>query len=260
MRESLLNIAVQAARIAGDIIIRAADRPDTIKTILLDATGTYVTNVELQANQAIKKFITKFYPNHSFISADTPTFLQHEQCWIISSVDGINNFMRGLPHFAVSIAYSYRQCVEHGVIYDPWRQELFTASRGKGARLNERRIRVVAHKKLGSCFLGVNLQKNITDNNANLVHNVLPLCQEIRYTGATALDLAYVACGRLDGYYAFGCTLWQIAAGIVLIKEAGGIICDHNSGEQYSSNGNIVTANAVILRQLLIILQNTYHT
>lgn len=257
MRESLLNIAVQAARIAGDIIIRAADRPDTLKTVCLDAGGAHVTEVELQAIQAVKKFITKFYPHHGFISADTGAVIQNEQCWIISPVDGNSNFMRGLPHFAVSIAYSYRQCLEHGVIYDPWRQELFIASRGKGARLNDRRIRVAAHKKLGSCFLGVNLHNNITEHHANLVQNIIPLCQEIRYSGATALDLAYVACGRLDGYYAFGCPFWQIAAGIVLIKEAGGIVCDDNSGEQYSSNGNIVTANSVILRQLLIILKNT---
>jgi myo-inositol-1(or 4)-monophosphatase len=258
MREPLINIAVQAARLAGDLLIRALDRPHNIKVYQLSA-NSYITDIEQQISQTISRFITKAYPNHGFVNHEQDSFANHNSCWLIDPSVSTSNFINGLPHAGISIAYSYRQRLEHGVIYDPWRQELFTASRGKGAHLNERRIRVGGHKKLVDSILGLGVNKaNLGQLNqpSQLLATILPLCHELRQSGAIALDLAYLACGRLDAYCVYGGSLTQLAAGLILIKEAGGLVCDHNSGEHHLSSGNLVAANTTILRQLLIILKN----
>ena len=149
----------------------------------------------------------------------------------------------------------HKNRIEHGVIYDPTRHELFVASRGKGAKLNDRRLRVSQRKNLSESLLGTGFAYRHTDKNnpmpVNLFKSVMSICGDIRRAGAATLDLAYVACGRLDGFWEMGLKPWDIAAGILLVKEAGGIICDQNGGEDYYKTGNVVAANPSIMRQFL---------
>lgn len=259
MREPLVNIAIQAARAAGDLIMRALDRPDKM-SIREKNPRNFVTNVDQQVEKEIIAIIHKAYPSHSFFGEESGRSGDNDGLWIIDPIDGTRNFIHGFPHFAVSIAYSYRNRIEHGVIYDPLRQELFTASRGKGAQLNERRIRVSAQKKLENCLLGTGFPshhpKEVQDHYLKMLEGIVPICGDVRRAGAAVLDLAYVACGRLDGFWEMGLNLWDIAAGVLLVKEAGGLVCDPEGGETYLKTGNVVAASPLILRQMLQVFKS----
>lgn len=258
MREPLINIAVEAARNAGTIITRAMQRMDTVK-IAEKAPNDFVTEIDRRVEQEITNIIKKAYPSHSILGEESGLIEGDDYQWIIDPIDGTRNFIHGFPHFAVSIAITYKQKIEHGVIYDPLRQELFTATRGKGAQLNERRIRVSTRKHLEECLLGTGFAYRHVDRTAvlptNILQAVLPNCADIRRAGAATLDLAYVACGRLDGFWEMGLHIWDIAAGLLLVKEAGGLICDLNGGEDYLKTGNIVAANPIIMRQVLKLIK-----
>jgi myo-inositol-1(or 4)-monophosphatase len=254
MREPLINIAVEAARAAGTIIVRAMKRLDTIK-IAEKKPNDFVTDVDQRVEQEITSIIKKAYPSHGILGEEGGEQKGDDYQWIIDPIDGTRNFIHGFPHFAISIAITYKNKIEHGVIYDPVRQELFTATRGKGAHLNERRIRVAQRKHLEECLLGTGFAYRHIDKDATvpgkMLHAVLPICGDIRRAGAATLDLAYVASGRLDGFWEMGLHIWDIAAGILLVKEAGGMVCDPYGGEDYLKTGNIVAANPVIMRQFL---------
>jgi myo-inositol-1(or 4)-monophosphatase len=258
MREPLINIAVEAARTAGTIITRAMQRMDTVK-IAEKAPNDFVTEVDRRVEQEIVNIIKKAYPSHSILGEESGLIEGDDYQWIIDPIDGTRNFIHGFPHFAVSIAITYKQKIEHGIIYDPLRQELFSATRGKGAHLNERRIRVSTRKHLEECLLGTGFAYRHVDRTAvlptNILQAVLPNCADIRRAGAATLDLAYVACGRLDGFWEMGLHIWDIAAGLLLVKEAGGMICDLSGGEDYLKTGNIVAANPAIMRQVLKVIK-----
>lgn len=253
-REPILNIAIEAARAAGIIIIRAMQRMDTVK-VSEKAPNDLVTEVDQRVEQEIISIIHKAYPSHSILGEEGGELAGDDYQWIIDPIDGTRNFVHGFPHFAVSIAVTYKGRIEHGVIYDPVRQELFTATRGKGAQLNDRRIRVASRKRLEECLLGTGFAyRHHTDDHSlpsNILHSILPICGDIRRAGAATLDLAYVACGRLDGFWEIGLHLWDIAAGVLLVKEAGGMACDLHGGEDYLKTGNIVVANPYIMKQFL---------
>jgi len=253
MREPLLNIAVEAARAAGVIITRAMKRLDNIK-VAEKNPNDWVTEIDQRVEQEIISIVHKAYPSHGFIGEEGGEIEGDDFQWIIDPIDGTRNFIHGFPHFAVSIAVAHKNRIEHGVIYDPNRQELFTASRGKGAHLNERRIRVSTRKQLSECLFGTGFAYRHTDKDNPIpkiiLQAIMPVC-DIRRAGAASLDLAYVAAGRLDGFWEMGLHIWDIAAGILLVKEAGGMICDHLGGEDYLKTGDIVAANPVILRQFL---------
>lgn len=254
MREPIINIAVEAARSAGNIITRAMKRLDTIK-IAEKSPNDFVTDVDQRAEKEIISIIKKAYPSHGILGEEGGEIEGDDYQWIIDPLDGTRNFIHGFPHFAISIAVTYKNKIEHGVIYDPVRQELFSASRGKGAKLNECRIRVSPRKHLEECLLGTGFAYRYTNREntvpGKILSSILPICGDIRRAGAATLDLAYVACGRLDGFWEIGLHIWDIAAGILLIKEAGGIICDPYGGEDYLKTGNIVAANPAIMRQFL---------
>lgn len=254
MKDPIVNIAVKAARAAGNIIIRALDRLDTI-SISEKRPNDYVTEVDQQAEKEIISIIRKAHPNHAIIGEESGETGENDFVWIIDPLDGTRNFIHGFPHFAVSIAIRYKNKIEHGVIYDPVRQELFTATRGKGAQLNNRRIRVSKTTQLEDCLLGTGFpfrhSKELIDAYTNTLRAVLPLSGDVRRPGAATLDLAYVACGRLDGFWEMGLQLWDIAAGSLLIKEAGGLVADFQGSENYLKSGNIIAGNPKILKLLL---------
>lgn len=254
MREPIINIATDAARQAGNIIMRALNRLDSIK-VLEKKPNDWVTEVDQRVEKEITNIILKAYPGHSILGEEYGAHEGDEYKWIIDPIDGTRNFMHGFPHFAVSIAFMHKNKVEHGVIYDPIRQELFSATRGKGAQLNERRIRVSQRKQLSECLLGTGFAYRHTDQSdetpAEIFNDLVGLSGDIRRAGAATLDLAYVAAGRLDGFWEMGLKIWDIAAGILMIKEAGGIVCNLDGGEDYMETGNVVAANPMIIRQLL---------
>jgi len=254
MREPLKNIAIEAARAAGVIIVRAMKRLDRI-SIAEKQPNDFVTEVDQRVEQEIVSIIKKAYPSHSILGEEFGAIQGDDYQWIIDPIDGTRNFIHGFPHFAVSIAISYKNKIEHGVIYDPLRQELFTATRGKGAMLNDHRIRVSARKQLSECLLGTGFAYRHQDKHnpipGKILDVMIPASGDIRRAGAATLDLAYVACGRLDGFWELGLRPWDMAAGSLLIKEAGGIVCDIDGSEDYLKTGNIVAANPAIIRQLL---------
>ncbi len=255
MRNPFINIATTAARSAGTIIVRALDRLDKIK-VSEKQPNDYVTEIDQAAEKEIIATIRKAYPNHGIIAEESGESLSDDDyVWIIDPLDGTRNFIHGLPQFAVSIAVSYRGKIEHGVIYDPIRQELFIASRGKGAQVNDRRMRVSTHKNLDECLLGTGFPFRHSPAHIEAytksLNSIIPLCGDVRRAGAATLDLAYVAAGRLDGFWEMGLKPWDVAAGSLMIREAGGLVCDFAGTENYLDNGNIVAANPKILKLLL---------
>lgn len=254
MREPIINIATDAARSAGNLIIRAMSRMDKVK-ISEKGPNDFVTETDQRVEREIISIIHKAYPSHAILGEESGEIAGDDYTWIIDPIDGTRNFIHGFPHFAVSIAFAYKNKIEHGVIYDPVRQDLFVATRGKGAFLNDRRIRVSTCKTINESLLGTGFAYRHTDAEdpapMNIMQTIMPISGDIRRAGAATLDLAYVACGRLDGFWEMGLKLWDIAAGILLVKEAGGMVCDLHGGEDYLKTGNVVAANPVLMRQLI---------
>lgn len=254
MRDPIINIATEAARAGGNIIVRALGRLDTIK-VAEKKPNDFVTEIDQRVEREIISIIQKAYPSHGIVAEEGGNVDGSDYQWIIDPLDGTRNFIHGFPHFAVSIGVMHKGKIEHGVIYDPVRQELFCASRGKGAVLNDRKIRVATRKNLEECLMGTGFAYRHTNKEAvlpvNILKSILPVCNDIRRAGAATLDLAYVACGRLDGFWEMGLKIWDIAAGILLIKEAGGMVCDVYGGEDYLKTGDVVAANPTIMRHFL---------
>ena len=253
----MLNIALRAARSAGDIIIRALDRLDQL-TIGAKGPNDFVTNIDRQAEREIIAILHKAYPGHAILAEESGGNSDGEYVWIIDPLDGTMNFMHGLPQFAVSIALQHKGILDQAVIYDPVRQEIFTASRGSGAFLNNRRIRVSQRKSLDGALLGTGFpfrQQQQLDVYLNTFRALFQCVGDIRRPGSAALDLAYVAAGRLDGFWEFGLNSWDMAAGALLIREAGGLVTDMDGNPDFMATGNIVTANARILKAMLRIIR-----
>ncbi len=252
-----LNIAIDAARKAGQVISRAIDRIDQVM-VTEKSPNDFVTDVDLQAEQLIIHTIQTAYPEHGFLAEESGQQNAQDAVWIIDPLDGTTNFIHGIPHVGISIALQERGKITVAVIYDPIRNELFTACRGKGAQLNGKRMRVSQCHQLDNALLGTGFpyhDKAHWTLYANTFAELFEKCAGIRRPGAAALDLAYVASGRFDGFWELGLAPWDIAAGALLIKEAGGLIGDFQGGENYLNTGNIVAANPKLFRQMLQIIK-----
>jgi myo-inositol-1(or 4)-monophosphatase len=252
-----LNIAIKAARKAGEVIARAQQDLNKLH-IEEKSPHDFVSNIDQKAEMIIRDTIQQAYPSHSILGEEGGELENEdtETWWVIDPIDGTQNFIKGLPFFCVSIAIKEQGKLSHAVIYDPMRQELFTASRGKGAFL-ENRIRVSDKRGLSSALIGTGFPTPRTEgwNQAQTTLNTLfNQIADIRCLGSAALALAYVACGRLDGYWEADLKEWDIAAGCLLVKEAGGLATDFQGGENYLSSGNIVAGSAKVLKELLPLL------
>lgn len=258
MIHPILNIATRAARRAGDIITRAMDRIDRI-SITEKSAHDFVTSIDVNAEKAIIETIETSYPKHGIIAEESGRRKGTEPyTWVIDPLDGTTNFIHRFPHFAVSIAVLHDKHVEHAVIYDPVRDELFSASKGDGAQLNGRRIRVSQPKNIDLSIVGTGFpfrHPEKLEHYLGLLKRVLETASDIRRTGSAALDLAYVAAGRLDGYWELGLKPWDIAAGALLVQEAAGFVSDFEGNQLYLESGNIVSGNAILFKTLLSKIQ-----
>lgn len=253
----MLNIAVRAARSAGDIIARSLDHVDTL-TISAKGENDFVSDVDKQAEQAIIRTLQKAYPDHSILAEESGHHSGNEFEWIIDPLDGTTNFLHGFPQFAVSIALRQQGRLEQAVIYDPLSQEMFTASRGGGAQLNGKRIRVSTRKSLKGALLGTGIPYNnlsYLDEYLAMMKALIPGSAGIRRPGSAALDLAYVAAGRLDGFWEFRLKPWDMAAGVLLVEEAGGLVSGLSGDFDYLDSGNIVAATPRVFKAMLKTIQ-----
>ncbi len=252
--QPMLNIALNAARKAGGIMLRALERIEHI-AVKEKSKNDFVTEIDQQAEQEIIFHIRKSYPDHGIIAEESGEHISptDEYRWIIDPLDGTANFMRGIPHFSISIGIEHRGRIEHGLIFDPVRDEVFSASRGRGAFLNQHRIRVSATHKIEQALLTTGLPFRNPELIEMYMRSFVTLsnsASDIRRFGSAALDLAYVAAGRLDGYWEFALAPWDIAAGSLLVKEAGGYVTDTEGKDDFLQNGNILAATPKIYTYL----------
>jgi myo-inositol-1(or 4)-monophosphatase len=248
---ALLNVAVIAAHRAGDTLIRNLNKLDKIKTrVKIKGHNDFVSEADHSAERVIIKTIHKHYPDHAIIAEESGEQGESDYVWIIDPLDGTTNFLHGFPIFCVSVALMHRGQLEHGVVYDPMRQELFTASRGKGAHLDGRRIRVSGEKNLDRSLIGTGFpfrhSNKLIKPYINMLVKAIEETSGVRRPGAAALDLCYVACGRLDAFWETGLNKWDIAAGTLIIREAGGLISGLDGSNTFLDTGHVLTGSPKI--------------
>lgn len=248
----LVNIAVTAARAAGNFIMRHYDRADQL-AVERKARNDFVTQIDRGAESEIIRTIRKAYPHHAILAEESGELAGSEVTWIVDPLDGTTNFLHRLPHFAVSIGVQVKGRLEHGVIYAPCTQDLYTASRGGGALQNNRKLRVSVCKELDSALIGtgVPLREEYLDRYLPMLRNVAATTAGVRRAGAASLDLAYVAAGRLDGFWEFNLKPWDMAAGIVLVQEAGGLVREIDGEDDVLKTGNILATTSKLVDELL---------
>ena len=249
----ILNIAVRAARKAGSIINRATLEGGL--TVRSKQAKDFVTQVDQAAEQAIIGIARNAYPEHGFLGEETgASNPDAEHVWIIDPIDGTTNFIHGFPQYCVSIGIRHRGTMAHAVVYDPVANELFTASKGRGAFLNDRRIRVSALTRFGDALVGTGFpfkELDRLDLYMRQLRNMMRTVAGVRRAGAAALDLAYVACGRLDAFWELGLSPWDMAAGTLLITEAGGLVGDLKGEQTFMESGDICCSAPKLFPALL---------
>ena len=240
----MLNMAVKAARRAGSIITRASEDIGVL-TVNDKGYNDFVSEVDVASEKAIIDVLSKAYPSHAFLGEELGLTGEDENIWIIDPLDGTTNFLHNYPQYSISIALQYRGEITQAVVYDPNSNELFTASKGQGAYLNDRRIRVSKKTKMKDCLIGTGFPyRDFTHLPCYLkvLDELIRETSGIRRPGSAALDLAYTAAGRFDGFFEIGLSKWDIAAGGLLIKEAGGIVSDFSGGDDWINSGNIIAS------------------
>lgn len=253
--QAFLTIAVRAARKAGEYILREMD---AIRSVESKSANDYVTNVDKTAEKIIIDTLHHSYPEHAFLAEESGesggSGGKNEYQWILDPIDGTTNFMRKVPHWCISIACNYQQKTVVGVIYDPLRDELFSSVRGQGAQLNGRRIRVSNPKDLQHNLLATGFpfkNKQNLPRFQQIFNQLFAECADMRRAGSAALDLAYVAAGRIDGFWEFDLQPWDTAAGALLVTEAGGIVTDLNGNPNFQQSDSILAANPKTFKAIL---------
>ncbi|MDZ4262013.1 MAG: inositol-1-monophosphatase [Pseudomonadota bacterium] len=250
----IVNIAIRAARQAGTVITRASNRMDSLN-IQTKSPNDFVSEVDRQAEDEIIQTIRKAFPDHSILAEESGEHSAGDEFqWIIDPLDGTTNFLHQFPQYSVSIAVKQRGRLEHAVVFDPLKDEIFSASRGAGAQLNGRRLRVSKANGLEGALLGTGIpfkNQRYLDLYLQMLKTMVIPSAGIRRAGSAALDLAYVASGRLDGFWELDLKPWDMAAGILLIQEAGGMVSDINGGHEIFETGHIIAANPKVFKAMV---------
>lgn len=252
-----LTIAIRAARAAGRILLRYLDRVDQLP-IQSKSQNDFVSEVDRAAEDAIIHELRSKYPDHAILAEESGSQGRSDLQWVIDPLDGTTNYLHGFPQFSISIALRHRGRLECGLVYDPLREEMFTAERGGGAQLNDRRIRVANRSGLEGALIGTGFpyrDQRQLDTYLAMFRTLITNTAGLRRPGSAALDLAYAACGRTDGFWELGLKEWDMAAGALLITEGGGTVTDLAGSDRYFQTGNIVGGNLKLHRALLMALQ-----
>ncbi|MCZ6517319.1 MAG: inositol monophosphatase family protein [Gammaproteobacteria bacterium] len=251
--QALLNTAVEAVRKGGDTTLRYFGRPGGLE-IVRKSQNEYVTQADHASEQIIIETIHQRYPEHAILAEESGGTGSSDFEWIIDPLDGTTNFIHGFPVFAVSVGLRVKGRLEVGVVYDPTRQEMFTAIRGQGAQLDGRRIRVSGRKTLDGALIGTGFpyraSRKWMSEYLEMFQDVMQQAAGVRRPGAAALDLSYVAAGRLDGFWEFGLQIWDIAAGVLLIREAGGLVSNLTDDGDYLETGNLIAGTPKVHKEL----------
>ncbi len=253
----MVNVALRAGRRAGQVIVRAMDRVDILR-VEEKQQNDLVSEVDRNAEALIIETLHQAFPDHGIIGeegGESENIAGKESVWIIDPLDGTTNFLYGIPHFCISIGMLHQGRLEHAVVIDPVRNEEFVASRGQGAQLNGKRLRVSRRVHLSESLLATGFpfrdNKSHLDAYMNMLRSFADSTRGIRRAGAAALDLAYVAAGRYDGYWELGLKPWDIAAGALLVRESGGLVSDIAGGERFLDTGNIVAGSPKVFKAML---------
>jgi myo-inositol-1(or 4)-monophosphatase len=256
----MLNTAIKAARRAATVINRASFDLDRI-TISEKNHNDFVTDIDQASEQAIVETLLKAYPDHAILGEESGPSRnlndESEYVWIIDPIDGTTNFMHGYPNYCVSIALQQRGVITQAVVYDPVRNDLYTATKGAGAYLNEKRIRVRNPDRINKALIGSGhgADPRALAEYLRMYEVVAARCQGVRSSGSAALELANVAAGRVDGYYEKGLKIWDIAAGSLLVTEAGGIVGEFSGESEYLNKGDIIAAGPKVFAGMVALLK-----
>ena len=257
-RSALLNVMVQSALKAGKSLTRDFGEVQNLQ-VSLKGPGDYVTQADRRSERVVREELLRARPTYGFLGEESEEIKGTDGAhrWIVDPLDGTTNFIHGFPQFCVSIALAVKGVMTHAVVYDPTRNELFTASKGAGAYLNDRRIRVSKRIRLDESLIGTGFPYRVfehVDAYLGMFRDIMHKTAGIRRPGAAALDLAYVAAGRLDAFWEIGLSPWDMAAGSLLITEAGGLIGDLTGEAAFMQTGNIVGGNPKVFAQILQII------
>lgn len=254
MPRPAVTIAVRAARAAGSVILRYMNRLESV-TVVEKQRLDFVSEVDRLAEAEIIRELRRAYPDHGIVGEESGEVSRGSRfTWMVDPLDGTHNYLRGIPHFCVSIGLLERGEPIHGVVFDPLRNELFTASKGDGAFLNDRRMRVSARETLDGALLATGFpwrQRAHLQTQLEMTRALLGSAEDLRRSGSAALDLAYVAAGRYDGYYEIGLKPWDMAAGCLLVREAGGSYVDFAGRDGLPASGNLVAANHKLMQAMV---------
>jgi myo-inositol-1(or 4)-monophosphatase len=252
-----MNTAIKAARRAGEIIVRGLARFEGVETAS-KGLNDFVTSIDHAAEAAIIETLGEAYPHHAFLAEESGATGTGENIWIIDPLDGTTNFLHGIPQFAISIGLQREGVIIAGVIYNPANDELYIAERGKGAFLNDQRLRVAGRRKLDECVIGCGLPHIGRGDHAQSRQELTAIQERVaglRRFGAASLDLAFIAAGRLDGYWERNLQPWDIAAGQIMIREAGGVISGMEGDDDPLKTGHVVCGNEFVHKELVKILK-----
>jgi myo-inositol-1(or 4)-monophosphatase len=248
-----VTIAARAARSAGNVILRYMNRIDGLNIVEKQQLD-FVSEVDKLAEAEIIKELRRAYPDHAILAEESGAIGKGPLTWVIDPLDGTHNYLRGIPHFSVSIALLEKGVPIHAVVFDPLRDELYTASKGDGAYINDRRMRVGKRENLGGAMVATGFpfrQREHLAAQLDMTRAILGQAEDIRRSGSAALDLAYVAAGRYDGYFEIGLKPWDMAAGVLLVHEAGGRYCDFAGRDGIPASGNIIAGNLNVAKAMV---------
>ncbi|MDE1894182.1 MAG: inositol monophosphatase [Xanthomonadaceae bacterium] len=248
-----VTIAARAARSAGNVILRYMNRIDGLNIVEKQQLD-FVSEVDKLAEAEIIKELRRAYPDHAILAEESGATGKGPLTWVIDPLDGTHNYLRGIPHFSVSIALLDKGVPVHAVVFDPLRDELYTASKGDGAYLNDRRMRVTKRENLGGAMIATGFpfrQREHLAAQLDMTRAILGQAEDIRRSGSAALDLAYVAAGRYDGYFEIGLKPWDMAAGVLLVHEAGGRYCDFAGRDGIPASGNLIAGNLNVAKAMV---------